>query len=226
MNASVDGSWTADSGMTVDTPPEPKFSAAQYSQAARALLPPGRAWNRNDGSNQASFCDAIGNVYAQQDSDCLEMLEAFFPSTATEGLDEWNSTLGIPDACSGAPSDQTANQQQIAAKLAATGGQSVQYYIDLASSLGYDVTITEFSPTHVGNDAPAGLIVQTADWAHTWRVNVLNSPAPDTTLLNCMLERYKPAHTQFYIVNGTATSTYSRLFNVSDNVADGLLVQV
>lgn len=230
MNASADSIWTADSDVTADSnePEASTFSAQQYSQAARAMLPPGRAWNRQDGSNQASFCDALGDVYADQDGDSVQMLADFFPATATQGITEWNETLGLPDPCGGTPASQAINQQQIVAKLAATGGQSVPYYTALAAALGFQISITEFSPTLIGDDAPAGMITKTADWAYTWRVNILNSEtAPaDTTMLQCLLERYMPAHTQFYIVDGTPTTNFDRLFNVTDNVKQPLLIQV
>lgn len=227
MNASADGTWTSDSDVTSDAPPSGTFSAAQYSRAGRALLPLGRAWNREDGSNQALFFDAIGQIYAQQDGDSVEMLSDFFPSSATQGLDEWNSTLGIPDPCGGAPASVAINQQQIVAKLVASGGQDVPYFTSLAAALGFEITITEFSPTAQGTDAPAGLITTADDWAHTWRVNILNaaSAPADTTMLQCLLDRYRPAHTQFYIVDGTPGPTV-RYFDVADNVSDALVVQV
>lgn len=226
MNASADGIWTVDSDITADAPPDSSFTAAQYGQAARNLLPRGRAWNREDGSNQASFCDALGQIYAQQDGGSLEMLSDFFPATATQGIDEWNATVGIPDACSGAPASIEANQQQIVARLAASGGQSVAYFTAIAAALGYVISISQFSPTVQGGDAPGGLITKAQDWAFTWRVNILNSAeAPaDTTELQCLLNRYKPAHTQFYIVDGVPGPTF-RLFEVTDSVAKALQVQ-
>lgn len=227
-NASADGTWTADSNTPADAPPSSTFSADEYSQAARNLLPPGRAWNRQDGSNQAAFCDALGIIYAEQDGDSLQVLSEFFPATAVQGIDEWNSSLGIPDACGGAPANQAQNQQQIVAKLVASGGQSVPYYISLASALGFEISITEFNAELPGNDAPVGMINTINDWDHTWRVNILNAAAApaDQTMLQCLFDRYKPAHTQFYIVDGTSSNPSSRLFTVQDNVSRALVVQV
>jgi uncharacterized protein YmfQ (DUF2313 family) len=226
MNASADGVWTADSDITADAdaPAEPTFSAAQYSQAARNLLPPGRAWNRQDGSNQAFLCDALGDVYEEQDADSVQLLADFFPPTATQGIPEWNSTLGLPDPCSGAPASQGANQNQIVAKLIATGGQSIPYYEALAEALGYEISISEFSPTVQGDDAPAGLITKAQDWAYTWRVNVISGPA-SLLALYCLLTRYRPAHTQFYVVTGASPPLTDRLFNSGDNVSEALLIQ-
>ncbi|MDE2098626.1 MAG: DUF2313 domain-containing protein [Patescibacteria group bacterium] len=253
----MDSDLTIDSGLTLDADSiVGTFTAAQYAQAARNLLPPGRAWNHEDngtsasvlysiervaavgmtlppaalpgvGSNQSAFCDALGIVYGQQDLDSLQMLANFFPATATQGIDEWNASLGLPDPCMGTPATEAAAQQQITARLIATGGQSVPYFLQLASALGFEITITEFTPTEPGADAPAGMILNANDWAHTWRVNVLNSAvAPPTAQLACLLERYKPAHTQFYIVIGASPTTSTRLFNATDNVSEPLLISI
>jgi uncharacterized protein YmfQ (DUF2313 family) len=127
----------------------------------------------------------------------------------------------------GPPANLAANQQQIVARLISTGGQSIPYYEQIASALGFVISITEFSPTEPGGDAPEGMIVEESDWAHTWRVNVLNSgTAPANSLLACLLERYKPAHTQFYIVDGTSPTTSTRLFEVVDDVTEALLIDI
>lgn len=226
---SIDGGGISIDSMsiTIDAGVLGIFSAEQYGEAAKALLPPGRAWSRDDGMSVADYCDALGIIYAQQDSDCVQMLGNFFPSTATQGLDEWNASLGLPDECMGAPASQAANQQQITARLTATGGQDIPYYTQIALALGFQISITEFSPTKPGGDPPAGMITKAADWAHTWRVNILNSgSAPATSLLQCLLERYKPAHTQFYIVSGTSPTSSTRLFDVADNDAEPLTITI
>lgn len=236
MSSTLPNSISADSGVTGDVPgvtvdgdggPVGTYSWDQYSQAARQLLPPGRAWNAEDGSDQALYCDALGMIFAQQDADSVQMLANFFPATATEGIAEWNSSLGLPDSCMGPPANQAANQQQIVSRFISTGGQSIAYYQQIATALGFEISITEFSPTEPGGDAPPGMIVESSDWAHTWRVNILNvGVAPASSLLQCLLERYKPAHTQFYIVIGSSPSETTRLFDVSDNVSDGLLIEI
>lgn len=202
------------------------FTAAQYGQAARNLLPRGRAWPRDEGGEQAAFWDAIGEIYAQQDSDSVQMLADFFPATATQGLPEWNAALGIPDPCLGAPATQAINQQWIVVKLIASGGQSIAYFTQLAAAIGYQISITEFNATNQTTGEPAGFIVNPDDWAHTWRVNVLNAgSATSFPQLECIFNSIKPAHTQFWITVGTPPAVSDRLFNVTDNVAQALTIE-
>jgi uncharacterized protein YmfQ (DUF2313 family) len=189
-----------------------KFSASQYSGAMRQLLPPGKAWNTEDGSVQASVCDALTLIYAQSDSDAIQLLADAFPGTANALLPEWNLTVGIPDPCLGVPASQAQNIQQLLAKFASGGGQSIDYLTALAASLSIDISIDEFSATHQALDAPAGMISIAADWNYTFRVTLLNiSPGFINNIngLQCLFNKYKPAHTQLYF---SASMMYGRIF--------------
>lgn len=180
-----------------------KFTASQYSGAMRQLLPRGKAWNTEDGSVQASVCDALTLIYAQSDSDANQLLADAFPGTANALLPEWNLTVGIPDPCLGVPTNQAQNIQQLLAKLASGGGQSVNYLVALAATLGVTITISEFSATHTATDVPSGMISILADWNYTFRVNVFNSGIGNNLSgLKCLISRYKPAHTQFWMASG------------------------
>ena len=66
-----------------------------------------------------------------------------FPSGITFALADWEAEYGLPDPCF---SGQTGFEQRIAAvrsKFGALGGQSPAYFICLAKSIGYDITIEE-----------------------------------------------------------------------------------
>jgi uncharacterized protein YmfQ (DUF2313 family) len=118
------------------------------------------------------------------------------PATASEMLADWEVSLGLPDAC--APAAQTVAQRRVAAdaRWREVGGQSRRYFIGLAASRGYAITLAEPAP-------------------HNWRVTV-----PETALvtrfrvgskagtplrtwqrhpLTCTFMRAKPAHTRLWI---------------------------
>jgi hypothetical protein len=65
-------------------------------------------------------------------------------------------------------------QQRVLAKLAEVGGLSIPYFIQLASNLGYIITIDEPQPFRAGvNRAGDRLWVEDIIWV--WRVNIQNS---------------------------------------------------
>ncbi|MCH7381362.1 putative phage tail protein [Acinetobacter higginsii] len=191
-----------------------KYTLFQYTSALKALLPRGRVWSRENTGIQHGLIEGLAKSFQQMDEEAQQLLVDAFPSTTTALIDEWNATLGLPDFCFGAPDNIEQNRQYIVAKLIADGGQKVNYYNSIAASLGLNTLIREFSIDHYDADAPPGMINQLEDWCHTWKVVVdSNSPAlvefngDETAIrnssafnaLSCLLGRYKPAHTQFYM---------------------------
>lgn len=71
------------------------------------------------------------------------------PFTAVALLSDWERVLGL--SVSSGMTIQ-ARRQQIMAKLNETGGLSRSYFIRLAKSLGYDITIDEPEPFRCGRN--------------------------------------------------------------------------
>lgn len=136
--------------------------------------------------------------------------EMIWPDNGT-GLSDWERVLGLPDPCLAFVA-LTVRQRMAAvlSKLRGIGGQSRRFYIDLAASLGYSITITEFRPFRAGIGR-AGDPIAGDGWTSAWRVN-----APETTVfravagstaagealsvwgnksLECRLSAMAPAHT-------------------------------
>ncbi len=127
------------------------------------------------------------------------------------GLDDWERVLGLPDPCL-AFEALTVRQRlaAVVAKLRGLGGQSRAFFIELAASLGYAITITEYRPPRVGT-CRAGDPVAGDGWTSAWRVNApavtifraaAGSAAAGEALsvwgnksLECRLSAMAPAHT-------------------------------
>lgn len=186
-------------------------SANEYLEQLKLLLPPGKALPRETGTSLDTLLDGIAQELARLDARGEDLIGEANPSSTSELLTDWERTAGLPDNCSGTlDSTVQGRRQSLLAKLTSTGGQSKQYFIDVAAALGYEVTISEFRPfraglSHAGDDLTNG------DWIYTWRVN-----APETTTvsfragqssagealriwgnetLECKINKLKPAHT-------------------------------
>lgn len=186
-------------------------TAAEYVEQLKMLLPPGKAIPREPGTNIDLLLDGIAQELARLDARGIYLASDANPGSTTELLSDWERVAGLPDKCSGTLEDTLQGRRSaLLAKLTSTGGQSVQYFIEVAASLGYDVTITEFHPFQAGV-SHAGDPVSNGDWVYTWRVN-----APETTIvpfragqsaageplaswgndmLECKINKLKPAHT-------------------------------
>lgn len=136
------------------------------------------------------------------------LLENVFPGTAHALLKDWERVLGI-QAEGDAPIK--ARRGTVLKKLREIGGISRQYFISLAESLGWTVTIDELLPFMAGwNRAGDRVYEDEVRWI--WRVNVLGQSvyrfrAGESTagerltwwmpaaVLESLLEDLKPAHT-------------------------------
>ncbi|MFU0923317.1 YmfQ family protein [Kluyvera sichuanensis] len=151
------------------------YSQNDYAYALSALLPRGRAWPRASDTVQAAVLRALGSSYQRSDNDADNLIKGAFPPTATSMLSEWESTLGLPDDCAigeiGGISDR---QRSVVSKLISNGGLNRDYYIGVASALGYTITITQFRPAMSGMSA-CGDALNGDEWPFTWKIN-----APET----------------------------------------------
>lgn len=147
------------------------------------------------------------------------LYEKTWPDTGA-ALEEWERVLGLPDTCV-ANENLTAGQRiaSVIAKLRGMGGQSRAFYIQLAASLGYSITITEFRPARAGI-AVAGDAINGDSWTSAWLVNAqevnvfvarAGSAAAGEPLavwgnksLECRLASVQPAHTTLIFGYGAA----------------------
>lgn len=184
--------------------PAPTFSAVDYFWQFQRLLPRGRVWHRGWGTDQAAQLLTLMPTWSRLSARANDLLADAFPCTTTDLLPEWEASLGLPDPCvQPPPSTIQERVNAVCAKFTSRGGQSVDYFIAICATLGFEgVTIDEFppaSPTDPGQ-------------VYTWRVNIYAatstiwfragvSAAGDplaswgSNVLECTLEALKPAHT-------------------------------
>lgn len=181
-----------------------------YLAQIKALLPPGRAWPRDPDSVLSKLLHALAGVFARTHRRALDLIEEADPRTTNELLTDWERVAGLPDKCAPAGATTQERRDALVARLTARGGQSRQFFIDLAAQLGYVITITEFTPFRAGQSSASDSLTN-GYWPYAWQVN-----APETTirefragqaaageplrrwgneLLECVIGRAKPAHT-------------------------------
>lgn len=186
-------------------------TAAEYREQLKALLPPGQAFPRDPGTTLHDLLDGMSIELARLDGRASILPQEAIPSSSLELLSDWERVVGLPDKCSGALEETLQGRRNaLLAKLTSTGGQSVGYFIELAASLGYMVTIEEFRPFRAGMSV-AGDALTNGPWVHTWLVRApevsvtefraglsaagerLRTWGNDT--LECKINQLKPAHT-------------------------------
>lgn len=173
------------------------ISANDYLTQHQALLPLGPALTRESGANLTKLLAALAQEPARIHSRAQNLIDESDPQTTTEILGDWERVFGLPDLCLYAV-PQTVAQRRMAlvAKMSAVDDLTAQFFIDLAASIGYTVTID-----------------QNVDGSpFKWRVNSAGVSIMDFVvgagvvgdalrewgdeLLECTVRSYQPAHTQ------------------------------
>lgn len=135
----------------------------------RQLLPPVSYDTR--GENLSAELQAEANVMDDVRASEDRVLASITPFHSTFTLSDFERIYDI------VPHPRATIQerrQDILARMAATGGLSIPYFINLAASLGYTITITEPRPFRAGVNR-CGDMVWSASLRWVWIVNVIGS---------------------------------------------------
>lgn len=186
-------------------------TSIDYLAQLQALLPLGPAWPKDADALLTRLLGGLSQELSRVDSRARQLADESDPRTVSELFADWERVAGLPDACVIAfAGDQSVAQRRAAlvGRLATLGGQSAAYYISLAASLGYTVTVTEFQEHAVTDDVEHGLYGSA--WNFAWQVNAALNTVIDITvdssvedliaawgnsLLECVIKRFAPAHT-------------------------------
>lgn len=184
------------------------MNGKSYAELLGLLLPPG--CYAPDRPRLAAELRAEGNSLASVEQKSAEMATGITPFHAVSLLADWERVLAL------SPGDAMTLQQrrqQVIAALNATGGLSRRYFINLAKSLGYDVTIDEPEPFRAGRNR-AGERIWVPDIIWVWIVNISDGQVPvyrfragtsaagerlssfGQNLIETLFNDLKPAHTQ------------------------------
>jgi len=181
-------------GNTVYTQPfsfyfDNQYGTYEFLSAILNLLPEGAAWAKFSGSNMYTALRALMRVYRRVSGRVTDYFSEAFVPTTNEMLPEWEATLGI------VPNDNETiaeRQANATAKFIEVGGQSVEYFENVANSFGYTVTIVENTNFRCGTNSSVDLI-PAENYVFYWHV-VANSSANGSTMQS-EIDEYAPAHT-------------------------------
>jgi uncharacterized protein YmfQ (DUF2313 family) len=191
----------------------------QYIDLLKNLLPKGIAWPRDITSSFHKIFDAIAEEMVRFDQRIsTDLPNEADPNTTLELLTDWERIVQIPDEFQLKVAETVGQRRaDILRKLTSRGGQSKQFFIDLAAAFGYTVTINETFPFRSGKNR-CGYRCYDVDWKHHWRIIAGSVTSQyfragsgrcgdrlrawrNTTLEN-VIQNAKPAHTVVHFVYG------------------------
>ena len=126
-------------------------SGDDYGTALLSLLPTGQAWPRDEASVLVRAMRGVADVLGYVDGRAADLLERESDPTQTvELLSDWERNWGLPDECFGDNESIDQRRRILMMVMTMLGGQSRQFFIDMAAWLGYIIRIDEYSPFTCG----------------------------------------------------------------------------
>ena len=189
-----------------------------YEEQLRQLLPPGPAFPCGDYESMiALMLEVFALELSRIDSRVEALIRENDPRVSVETFQEWLTEWGLPDVCANLLSGMTDStlRQLLLFRITVLGGQSRRFFAELCARFGYVIQIDELQRHTVDSQVMDGLWSSTLPYA--WKVNILTGEENATThwhnvlggvqealswwgdgLVECLIERYKPAHTEVY----------------------------
>lgn len=187
------------------------YSAEEYASQLAQLLPSGAAWNCEDGTVLAALLLALAQEPARVDATAHELLAELDPHQTLQLLPQWEAMCGLPDQCSQPGETMAERRAAVVAKLSAQGGQTPEYFAEMATLLsGAVCTVREYRPFRAGRSC-AGDPLSNGAWSHTFAIEAPQTPVRSflagqgcageplrrwgNERLECTIRRLAPAHT-------------------------------
>ncbi len=123
---------------------------ATQKELLEQLFPTGQAWSREAGGNLMKMVEGLAEEFAELDTRQTAIHEEADPRSTGEMLADWEGALGLPDDCAGNSTTLQERKAAVLTRYLNQGGQDEFYFQDLATSMGYDIEIDEFSPFMAG----------------------------------------------------------------------------
>lgn len=155
--------------------------------------------------------EAEGKALDEAQAFADQLLLEMDPRTCSLTLIDWERVYDLPDRCVTAVQSVDQRRASLISLVSMQGGQSRQFFIDLADAMGYPgATIDEFRPMTCNDNCNSALWSETDRF--TWQVNlpyatggvfvancnsVCDSPLQSwgDEAVECRINRFKPAHT-------------------------------
>jgi uncharacterized protein YmfQ (DUF2313 family) len=173
------------------------MSADSFARHLKSLLPRGALWNLEPESWISKTLLAVADELARIDGRTEDLIEELDPSTTDELLEDWERALGLPSPCVTVAQTFEERRDAVVGALNSVGGNSIQYFVGLASSLlsGAAITILEDSPFLIGEDG-MGDEIGGDEWTFVWHVTApISLSTAQRQSLECNFRRLRPAHT-------------------------------
>jgi uncharacterized protein YmfQ (DUF2313 family) len=127
-------------------------SGDEYVPAIIDLLPQGQAWPTWDAeSNLVNWIEGSAQIWGEVDGRADDLLvRESDPRVTYELLPDWERNWGLPDKCVAEPITMADRRRMLVHRITLQGGQSRQFFFDVADYFNIEIEIGEHSPYVTG----------------------------------------------------------------------------
>lgn len=131
-------------------------SHLSIAESLYQLLPTGAAWRAPDGaafdanSRLGGFLRGLAGDLATLYRKLFSLSMESTASTLDWSLDDWETEFGLPNPCLGENPSREVRIRFLLAKVRSSGTITPADFIDLAATIGYEITIREPKPFRAG----------------------------------------------------------------------------
>lgn len=180
------------------------YTREQWTDQAIKLFPPGIAFNSDPNSNFYKLIYALMGEFKAFNDFSNAIIEDWNPLTTTNFLEEWQSSLGLPDQCVTYQSSFEDQRNQVISRINFTGQSNINFLSGLCTSLGYEVDIKEWGQMICNVQACGAYACGPADRSNETYITINITNSKDASLLICELKPFIPPYLNFLIFeNGT-----------------------
>ena len=157
------------------------YQISDFRDMALQLLPNGPAWPRDSESEWGLLFEALLPECVRIQSTINALVDEMSPVSSTLIFDEWEAEYGLPEKCITQLPRFGQRRGAVEDRHTAIGRQDRQFFIDLAASIGFVITIDEFNESNPGPSATfyverengnlVGIDPTGEDWNYIWRIN-------------------------------------------------------
>ncbi|WP_311886738.1 MULTISPECIES: putative phage tail protein [unclassified Pseudomonas] len=187
-------------------------TADEYRQQLRGLLPAGPAWDPDLVPEIDLVLSGVSVEFSRLDERAVDLLNEMDPASVNELVPDWESVMGLPDACLGPNAAFEDRRLAVRRRLVEIGGQSRAYFLEIAISQGYpSPTITEHRAPRMGRSHFGSAHFGTWGAQFLWTLNTGSRQrigrrfgasfwgerfgTNPGNALECLIRRSAPAHT-------------------------------
>lgn len=151
-----------------------------YTRPAVDLLPLGELiWRREEGTTTWETLEALGYLTYRANRRSIVFMRERMANKAADMLPEWETQMGLPDACAPLGTTIDERQETLGAKWAAHAQAGGEHFVSIAAALGYTVRLQGLFKPFLASVSAVGDQIQR--WPYWWAIRT-TSGARDAEL--------------------------------------------